>query len=309
MPEPRSIGESRPTITFVVLIVLSLISLASGARGEVLGSAIKTTVGVVSMPFLTALDAVKDGSGYVTGLFTDYNSLRDEIHEFNLKFTEQQQRTSDYYELRAENERLRVMLDFERVSTQFDLMAAEILQHSKGVLTIDRGSIHGVKESMCVVAPEGIIGLVTQVGPFSSNVITLQNPDCRVDAMIERNRVRGQVQGTANAMSSVCTMHYIDLNSNVSKNDLVVTSPDSVFPSGFPIGRVIADPEDPEGGQLAQSANILPLADPFRIDEVFILLSADPDADEMTRGSAELDVVIVPGELMDTASIQERFAP
>lgn len=306
MPDPRSIGDNRPTVIFIVLVLLSLVSLASGARGGVLGSGIRTAVGVTVMPFLIALNAVENGAEYVWELFTEYDSLRDEIRAFDREFTELQQKTSEYYELRAENDRLREMLDFERAHTQYELMAAEVIQHSQGVLTVDRGRIHGVRESMCVITPEGIIGLVTHVGPFSSNIITLQNADCRVDAMIEWNRVRGQVQGTANDLSSVCAMHYIDLNDSVKDNDLVVTSPDSVFPSGFPIGRVKGTPTR---GQLLQSVNIAPFADPFRVDEVFILLSADPNADDLAGPGAGTGVAIVPGELLDTASIQERYAP
>ena len=173
-------------------------------------------------------------------------------------------------------------------------------------MTIDRGSVHGILESMCVVAPEGIIGLITHVGPFTSNVITLHNADCRVDAMIEWNRVRGQVQGTANDLSSVCAMHYIDLNDSVRDNDLVVTSPDSVFPSGFPVGRIRGEPKR---GHLAQSINILPSADPFRVAEVFILLKADSDADDLAGTSANVVGESFEMDILDTASIQERYAP
>jgi len=305
VPEPRSIGDSRPTIVFIVLVLLSLVSLASGARGGALGSGIKTVVGVAVMPFLTALNALEDGTGYVSGLFGDYDSLRDEIRTYNRQFTELQQKTSNYYEIRAENERLRGMLRFERENTQYDLMAAEVIQHSQGVLTVDQGSVHGVRESMCVVAPEGIIGLVTHVGPFTSSVITLQNADCRVDAMIEANRVRGQVLGTGNNLSSLCAMHYINLNDDVRVGDLVVTSPDSVFPSGFPIGHVEGEPTR---GQLSQSVKIVPIADPFRVDEVFILLRAYPGAEEIAGTSGDVEEV-VPGGLLDTESIQERYAP
>jgi rod shape-determining protein MreC len=306
VPEPRSIGDRRSTITFIVLVLLSLISLASGARGGVLGTGIKTVVGVAVMPFLSAVNALENGGEYVSGLFSDYDELRDELDAFNRKFTEQQLKTSEYYEFRAENERLRKMLNFARASTEYQLLAAEVIQHSQGVLTVDQGSTDGVRESMCVIAPNGIIGLVTHVGPFTSSVITLQNADCRVDAMIDGNRVRGQVQGTANDLSSVCAMHYIDLNKEVRDGDLIVTSPDSVFPSGYLIGRVLGNPRQ---DNLSQSANIALLADPFRVDEVFILLNLNRSADDIAGTPSELENVSVTAQLADTESIQERFAP
>lgn len=289
-----------------MLVLFSLISLGSGMRGGVIGNGIKTVVGIAATPFLTAINAAGNGKDYVTGLFFNYNEMRESLDEHREEFTRLQHDISDYYELRAENERLRGMLAFQREQTQYDLMPAEVIQHSQGVITIDRGSIHGVRGSMCVVTAEGIIGLVRQVGPFTANVVTLQSNDCRVDAMIDWNRVRGQVQGTGNEMSSVCSMHYIDLNDQVREGDLIVTSPDSVFPAGYPIGRVVGVPER---GQLSQSANIMPAADPFSIDEVFILIAADIPAEELAGGAYGPTQYAAEVELMDTSTIQERYAP
>lgn len=275
-------------------------------RGGLIGNSVKTVVGVGVMPFLTALNAVGNGSDYVSDLFFEYNTMRNTLDENQSEFAALQNRTAQFYEYRAENERLRTMLVFERTETQYKMVPAEVIQHADGVLTIDRGRAHGIQESMCVVTPDGIIGLVRHVGPFTSNVVTLQSTDCRVDAMIEWNRVRGQVQGTGSDLSSVCSMHYIDLNHSVKDNDLIVTSPDSVFPSGFPIGRVVGTSER---GHLSQSARIMPFADPFSVDEVFVLLAADTSAIELAGGpSPEIQRLVDQG-LVDTGTIQERYAP
>lgn len=278
-------------------------------RGGVIGNGIKTVVGIAATPFLTAINAAGNGKDYVTGLFFNYNEMRSSLADYQQEFTRLQGDISTFYEMRAENQRLRELLDFERENTQYNLMLAEVIQHSQGVITIDRGSIHGVRESMCVVTAEGIIGQVRQVGPFTSNVVTLQSNDCRVDAMFDWNRVRGQVQGTGNEMSSLCSMHYIDLSIDlkeaVREDDLVVTSPDSVFPAGYPIGRVVGDVVI---GQLSQSIGIRPLADPFSVDEVFILMEADIPAEELS-GVDSAAPPTMDMSLMDTGTIQERYAP
>lgn len=299
--------SNRATITCVVLVTFSLVSLASGVRGGVIEQGIKTLVGVAMMPFLVAIDSLEDGTSYVTGYFTEYDEMRESLRKMNEEYAQLQKQTSRFYELRAENERLRTMMNFTREETQFDLHPAEVLQHSQGVLTIDVGSRYGVKESMCVVTAEGIIGMVTQVGPYTSNVITLQNADCRVDAMIDWNRVRGQVQGTGNDLSKVCEMLYIDFKDEVLVGDLVVTSPDSVFPSGYPIGRVQSKPVNHD---LDKSVWVAPLADPFSVDEVFVLFRADLKVEdlayevEIDDGEVEQDET-----LLDFATIQERYAP
>lgn len=275
-------------------------------RGGIVSSSINTGVRVLVTPFVLATNAVGNTSDYVSGLFLEYNTMRNTIDENNLKFATIQQMYAQYYEYRSENIRLRGMLDFARVETSYELLPAEVIQHSEGVLTIDRGRRHGIRESMCVITRDGVIGLIRNVGLVTANVITLQSTDCRIDAMIDLSRVRGQVQGTGNELSTICSMHYIDLNDEVRENDLVVTSPDSVFPAGFPIGRVVGVPEP---FHLSQSARIKPLADPFRVDEVFILLAADRrDVDMSGEVSTEPELFLA-DTLMDTDTIQERYAP
>ena len=156
---------------------------------------------------------------------------------------------------------------------------------------------------MCVISADGVVVMVTQVEPFSASVVTLQNPDCRIDAMIVRNRVRGRVHGTGNDLSSLCRMFYIDIGANLREGDEVVTSPDSVFPSGYPVGRVFGTPYR---GPLTQSAEVIPAVDPFRLDEVFVLLGVDRPISDYTRSDTDVNLTF---ELADAASIQERYAP
>lgn len=270
-----------------------------------MGDGVKTVVGIVVMPFLTAMNEVENGVGYVKGLVVDYNDWRNTVQTLNSEYTAQKNSIARLEELETENVRLRNMMDFSRSQTSYELMAAEVIQHSRGVLTLDRGSIHGVLQSMCVITADGIIGLVTQTGPLTSSVITLQNANCKVDAMIRWNRVRGQVQGTGNDLSTICTMHYIDLNDQVREGDMVVTSPDSVFPSGYPVGKIVGTVTP---GQLSQSVNILPSANPFVVDEVFILLNADPSQVDLVGYSSENEESM--NEIsIESLSVQERYAP
>ena len=276
----RPIQDNRSTITFGILLVLTLVSLASGSQGGVVGNGVKTVVGIVVMPLLTIMNTVENGFTYATGIFLDYRDLKQSNQDMQLKFTKVQQDLARLNELESENARLRLMLEFDRLEDTLELLPAEVIQHSRGVLTLNRGTFHGVKQAMCVITAEGIIGLVTHSNPLTSSVITLQNADCKIDAMISWNRVRGQVQGTGNDLSAICTMHYIDLNDNVRDGDIIVTSPDSIFPSGYPIGWVVGSPER---GQFSQSANIVPAADPFSVDEVFILTGAVVSAEDLAE--------------------------
>ena len=101
-------------------------------------------------------------------------------------------------------------------------------------------------------------------------------------------------------------MHYIDLKDEVREGDEIVTSPDSVFPSGYPIGIVVGVPQR---GRLSQSAVVLPAADPSRVDEVFVLLSASMDWKELAGEMASRTPPQGASDPMDMETIQERLAP
>ena len=61
--------------------------------------------------------------------------------------------------------------------------------------------------------------------------------------MVERNRLRaydGVVHASRSDLTRLCTMEYIDIKDNVRIGDVVVTSPESLFPTGYLIGRVVA---------------------------------------------------------------------
>ncbi len=304
----RRIGEHRPLVVFCILVFLSLASLASGTRGGTAGEGIRTVVGVTSMPFLVTVDRIEDGYEHVTGLIFSYGEIRVSTREMRQEIADQRQQIAEGEEMRAENDRLRMMLSFQRRNSRFTLMPAEVIQHANGILTIDRGSVHNLRESMCVISPKGIIGLITRVGPLTSNVVTLQSPDCKVDAMVKWNRVRGRVNGSSNDLSALCAMHYIDLKDEVREGDEIVTSPDSVFPSGYPIG-VVVGVSQPQKGQLSLSVGVLPAADPFRVDEVFVLLSATMDWKELAANMASRSPAEGVSDLIDTETIQERLAP
>ena len=304
----RCIHEHRSTIILVVLVVMSLVSLATGAEGVFLRDTIRKAISVTAYPFLKAMGGVTGATSYVTGLFSSHTELRREVDDLRKRLVEMSQNEAQRHELVRENERLRNLIDFVRSERRFDLepVKVDVMETFKGILLIDRGSLHGMHESMCAVTEDGIVGLVTRVDPTTSSVVTLQNADCKVGAMIVRNRVRGIVHGSSSELSYRCTMKYIDMKDDVRVNDLVVSSPESMFPAGYTIGRVV---KIDESGSLWKSAEIEPAVDIYSLDEVFIVRRAIAPAEELAGQQSEPAVVSVAPAVPDTRSYQDRYAP
>lgn len=304
----RRIGEHRSKAIFALLAVASLASLASGARGGFIARGARDIAGTTAQPFLTLLTGIQNGASHVTGLVFDYGAMGEENAQLRRTFAVLVERVAERKEVSAENERLRALLAFERETPHIEYTPAEVIARSSygGVLTIDRGSRHGIREMMCVVTADGVIGIVTQVGWSSSNVSTLRDADMHVDAMLEHSRVRGIVRGTGNDLSRLCSMEYIDQKDDVNEGDAVVTSPDSIFPVGWPIG-VVTRVHDK--GALLQAADIEPSADVFRVDEVLVIVSADPEWREAATNLGGAYPATAEDVVMERYSIQERYAP
>src|SRR5439155_24980271 len=124
-------------------------------------------------------------------------------------------------------------------------------------LLIGRGERDGVVRGAAVLAPAGIVGHVFQVSPNAARVLLVADHNSGVDALVQRTRARGIVQGTADGG---CGLKYVKRTEDIQVGDTVVTSGlDGIFPKGLPIGKVVS--VDKRGQGLFQYAEIAPRVD------------------------------------------------
>lgn len=288
-------------------MLASIVSLATGTEASLLHQTASTTVSVAAYPFLKVIHGVEGRLAYMRGIIFDYEGVRRVNTELTQEVAKRELYVAAYHELREQNERLREMLAFQRSEPLLTLEPVAVIERYKGMLIIDRGSVHGVKKSMVAICGQGVVGVVVRADPLTSTVITLLNTQCMIGGMIRRTRAHGIVHGTASDLTQLCTMQYIDLKDDVLPGDIVVTSPDSIFPAGLPIGRVVAVHDT---AALWKWAEVDPLVDPYKLDEVFLLVQAQIDQETAT-GAPEgpSAVVSVAHEAPDTRPIQQRLAP
>jgi rod shape-determining protein MreC len=315
------IREHRPTVILVILILLSLISLASGHRGNVVSDAMRAVVSVVAYPFYQAFAAVENAVGYAAGFVMDYDALRDESYNLRSQLDLLLPEVGKVNELDAENERLRALIDFERRHPEMTFMpahvvwapmSAQVISANKGVLVLDRGSMHRVEEGACAITADGIVGVITEVEPTLSYLATLHSRDCRIGAMVSDNdRIRGVLHGSGSDFSNLCRMEYVDNKESVRVGDRVLTTGGGIYPPGCLIGTVR---EVRRGEGLYQLATVEPAVDPFRLDEVLIVKRAQPSSETLAGPLAKLDEPVAesqetPDALPDLRSDAERLAP
>ena len=116
----------------------------------------------------------------------------------------------------------------------------------KNYITIERGSLQGVKKDMAAISPDGsIVGIVVEVGENYSKIMSLLHRNSKVSAMLKRDKVAGTVEWDGSD-PEILTLKNISKSAAPKLGDTIYTSPYSAsFPPQLMVGRVtqiIADP-------------------------------------------------------------------
>ena len=136
-------------------------------------------------------------------------------------------------------------------------------------ITIDKGSGDGVHVDDAVVAQNGLVGHIVQVGPTGSKVELIIDPDSQVAARLSVSRDGGLLSGRGNEDLS---MSLIDVTTQISASEGVETAgyQNGLYPPGLPIGTVAAIDREP--GALTKSVTVHPVVDFSTLDYVLVVL-------------------------------------
>ncbi len=216
--------------------------------------------------------------GSVEDLAKDYvwlRNVRRDNEELKKQVETLESRITSYQEAYVENLRLRRLLDFKS-SIKAQTVAAQVIMHDMTgwfqTLMIDKGFRDGILRDMPVVNDEGLIGRVLDVSDRNCRVLLITDPGSSVDAIIQRNRVRGILSGRD---ANNCLLKYVRGNLDVQAGDLVISSgKDGVYPKGLRLGVVQAAFRDPV--DLFQKIEVKPLVRLSALEEVLVIKGVGP---------------------------------
>lgn len=221
-------------------------------------------------PVINLLGNVTSGAENIVKSYLWLRNVRDENESLKEQLAALEQKVTDYREAYVENMRLRRLLDF-KATIHVDTVAAQVVLHDLTgwfqTLIVDKGFRDGVAPDMPVVNDEGIVGRVLDVSDRYSRVLLITDPGSSVDAIVQRNRVRGVLSGKD---GTSCVLKYVRGNLDVQVGDLIITSgKDGVFPKGLRLGviqGIIKDPVD-----LFQRIEVKPLVRLGALEELLVL--------------------------------------
>lgn len=174
-------------------------------------------------------------------------------------------------EIRRENFRLKQMLRFSEDIQQDKVLAQVIGWDSANqfkVLRLNRGENDGIKLMSPVITHKGLVGYVYRVGAHYSDVLTILDPNNRVDALVERTRTHGIVEGIFNHR---CTLKYVNRNEPIEVGDKMISAGvGGIYPKGIKVGMITEIDRETPGMTLG--VEITPSVDFNTLEEVLVLL-------------------------------------
>lgn len=261
-------------IIMAVLVLLFLTTVWNHQSGRI-SSDNSNFVSYLLTPAEKAIAWVGDCWDSKRYLWTEKKQLQAEIAAWKSKYEQERLDNQQLAELRHENKRLCLLLQFKNAYPEYQLQAARIIGRSYHswyrTVTIDQGSEHGIRTNMPVIQAEGLVGVVGTVNDASANVYLITDREVAVGAVLQENRdTCGIVQGTGE--SDRLQLINVPYYAPIKAGDILVTSGLSqIYPKGIKIGTISALSREESG--LLYTVSVQPAVDFDSLEEVLVITS------------------------------------
>ena len=205
-----------------------------------------------------------------TSEYINILNVKNKNRDLQKENEELKTRLTLFAENQNELERLRTLLDFQK-NTKMELIPAQVIGRNlvtdHNTITINKGTSHGLVAGQAVLTVSGAVGYVFRPSLKTSHVMLITDRYSVVDALIQKTRTHGLVEGKS---KESCVLQYVERTDEVKDGDLIVTGGlDSIFPKGFPLGVVTNVERKTRNASLL--IEVKPVVDANKVEEVFIV--------------------------------------
>ena len=272
----RGILKNKPLIIMLIaILLLGILAFVTSADRSV--SWIESTLGSVIQPVQSFAAKASNGIiSFVQKVFKTSDADK-ELEQLQVRMAQLEQAADENAKLKAENERLKKLLNYVETLENYEYVTAVVTGNSQGVwfetFTINAGRNKGIEKDMPVVCAEGLVGRVIEVGANWSKVTAIIDPSSEVSVMVERTRDIGVVRGSFSATSdNQLELYFLPSGFDLVPGDKIVTSGmSSILPKTITVGTVSeVTRRSAEGSQ--SNAIIEPAVDFGHLEEVLVLV-------------------------------------
>lgn len=269
--------HSRFSLRHIIIILVIVCSVSMVLTWEVrqTTSPMEQSMTYVIIPFQKGVtyfgDWVKDKVDFISDVRTldkDNELLQSEVDRLSY---ENKLLALDKLEL----ERLRDLYDLDQQYADYPKTGARVIGKDPGswyeVFIIDKGTKDGITVDMVVMAGNGLVGRIIEVGPNYAKVRSIIDDTSSVSSKILRTSDLCTVSGDKRlGDEGYCLIEYIEENVKIVEGDEIVTSHlGEIYPPGILIGTVKSIEADPN--KLTKTAILEPVVDLRHLEEVLVI--------------------------------------
>ena len=239
-PPPLFKQGAPARVKVTVFALLSIALLVVDARLHAL-TAVRQVAATVLYPFQMAALTPRDALANMGTYFSSISALQKEVRDLKSQQVAMAQAMQQAQLQMAENAQLRRLMDAREhlpVRSQMSEILYDARDPSTRRVVLDRGTRSGVKLGLPVIDNAGVVGQVTRVFPFTSEVTLLTDKEQAIPVQVLRNGLRSVAYGRG--QSGLLDLRFVAPNADIQVGDVLVTSGlDGVYPAGLAVAKVI----------------------------------------------------------------------
>ena len=205
------------------------------------------------------------------GVQAENEELKKQVQDLTL---EKNQLIADRYELQE----LRELYSLEDRFREYNKIGARVIGKDPGnwfsVFLIDKGKNDGIEKNMNVIAGDGLVGIVTEVGPDYATVRSIIDDASNVSSMVLSTSDTIMVTGDLKLLSSG-KIRFSQLSNPDSKaaigDEIVTSNISSKFLPELTVGYISSIETDPNN--LTRSGTLTPAVDFAHLNTVMVIKS------------------------------------
>ncbi len=272
--------------TYILLIFtfISLIVMGLSFSGFIPDSFIRNTFGGIILPFQKGVVAVTDTLNKATEKKQTIEELRAENELLKQQISELEEENTLLYQDEYELLELRKLYELDASYSEYPKVGARVVSWDTSnwfsTFIIDKGSDDGIMVDMNVIAGNGLVGRISQVGTNWSRVTSIIEDDAHVSGMILHNQCNLIVSGDLRLYDQgyIGFSQLVDTAGDATMGDKVVTSyiSDKYLP-GILIGYIATI--TPDTNHITKSGTISPVVDFSNLSEVLVITTLKEQLD------------------------------
>ena len=282
--------EFSPKMLLILLTVICMLLLSVSVLFKDATRPFTSIVAAVVIPMQDGINSVGVWVSDRAGSMQSMEELRTENEQLRQQVEDLTRQNESLQSDQSELEELRALFALSQQYVNYTKIGARVISSGSGNwyenFVINKGSDDGIAVNMNVLAGEGLVGIVTEVGHNFARVQSIISDDSSVSAMSASAADTCVVKGNSESArrDGVIDVTYISKDAAmVDGEELVTSNISSKYLPGLKIGTVSGIEMD--SSNLTKSAKLTPVVDFQHVDEVLVITQLK----EVPAGSESAD--------------------